>query len=42
MDLHGAPGAQVASNPDTGQYASTPGFFNQYNYGRALKFLGWM
>ena len=42
VDLHGAPGAQVANNPDTGQYAPTPGFFTQYNYGRAKKFLSWM
>ncbi|RAL66804.1 hypothetical protein DID88_007587 [Monilinia fructigena] len=24
IDMHGAPGAQVASNPDSGQYASAP------------------
>lgn len=39
LDLHGAPGAQVASNADTGQYASTPGFYVDYQYERGLKFL---
>ena len=39
LDLHGAPGAQVATNADTGQYASTPGFYVDYQYERALKFL---
>lgn len=42
IDLHGAPGAQVADNPDTGQYAPTPGFYADYQYSRALSFLSWM
>ncbi|KAI9924927.1 hypothetical protein MW887_006333 [Aspergillus wentii] len=42
MDLHGAPGAQTAKNPFTGQYADTPGFYQDYQYERALKFLEWM
>ncbi|KAI9729166.1 MAG: hypothetical protein M1834_007073 [Cirrosporium novae-zelandiae] len=42
IDLHGAPGAQVATNADTGQYASTAGFYVDYQYERALKFLEWM
>jgi len=42
IDLHGAPGAQVAQNSDTGQYASTPGFYVDYQYDRATAFLKWM
>ena len=42
IDLHGAPGAQTAENAFTGQYASEPGFYNDYNYERALKWLEWM
>ncbi|QGA15346.1 hypothetical protein EYB26_003003 [Talaromyces marneffei] len=42
IDLHGAPGAQVAHNADTGQYAPTPGFYVDYQFERALKFLEWM
>jgi aryl-phospho-beta-D-glucosidase BglC (GH1 family) len=42
MDLHGAPGAQTASNAFTGQLASEPGFYQDYQYERALKFLEWM
>ncbi|KAJ1557696.1 hypothetical protein HK405_015385 [Cladochytrium tenue] len=42
IDLHGAPGAQVEENADTGQYAPTPGFFVSYQYDRALQFLAWM
>ncbi|KAJ5791904.1 CAZyme family GH5 [Penicillium psychrosexuale] len=42
IDLHGAPGAQEAENAFTGQYASEPGFYTDYNYERALKWLEWM
>ncbi|KAB8299057.1 hypothetical protein EYC80_001182 [Monilinia laxa] len=42
IDMHGAPGAQVASNPDSGQYASTPGFYVDYQYERGQKFLSWL
>ncbi|KAL3472807.1 glycoside hydrolase superfamily [Aspergillus californicus] len=42
VDLHGAPGAQEAHQPFTGQYASTPGFYQDYQYERALNFLEWM
>ncbi|TQB67875.1 hypothetical protein MPDQ_004425 [Monascus purpureus] len=42
VDLHGAPGAQVAMNPDTGQYAPSPGFYNAYQYDRAETFLAWL
>ncbi|CAL5875247.1 uncharacterized protein PFLUO_LOCUS9551 [Penicillium psychrofluorescens] len=42
MDLHGAPGAQVSENAFTGQLVETPGFYNTYNYQRALRFLEWM
>ncbi|KAJ3299654.1 hypothetical protein HK104_007873 [Borealophlyctis nickersoniae] len=34
--LHGAPGGQV-NNAFTGQCNPNPGFYNSYNYGRALK-----
>lgn len=39
LGMHGAPGAQVAQNAFTGQYASTPGFYVDYQYERALQFL---
>lgn len=39
LDLHGAPGAQEANQPFTGQYASSVGFYNDYQYGRTYKFL---
>ncbi|KAF2807744.1 glycoside hydrolase [Mytilinidion resinicola] len=39
LDLHAAPGAQVAQQPFTGQYASTPGFYQDYQYDRAYQFL---
>ncbi|KAL4884221.1 glycoside hydrolase superfamily, partial [Aspergillus karnatakaensis] len=42
MDLHGAPGAQEPEQPFTGQYAPTPGFYQDYQYERALQFLEWM
>jgi len=42
LELHGAPGAQKAQEPFTGQYAPTAGFYNNYNYGRATQFLSWM
>ncbi|KAL4979632.1 glucan endo-1,6-beta-glucosidase B [Aspergillus desertorum] len=45
LDLHGAPGppgAQEPEQPFTGQYASTPGFYQSYQYDRALEFLEWM
>jgi len=42
IDLHGAPGAQVADNPDTGQFAPTPGFYVDWEYTRALTFLSYI
>ncbi|KAB8272545.1 putative glucan endo-1,6-beta-glucosidase B [Aspergillus minisclerotigenes] len=42
IDLHGAPGAQVAKNAFTGQFADTPGFYVDFQYQRALEFLEWM
>ncbi|KAH7037723.1 glycoside hydrolase superfamily [Microdochium trichocladiopsis] len=42
LELHGAPGAQKAQEAFTGQYAPTPGFYNDYNYGRATQFLSWL
>ncbi|TVY37118.1 Glucan endo-1,6-beta-glucosidase [Lachnellula subtilissima] len=42
IDLHGAPGAQVSQNSDTGQYASSPGFYADYQYDRATSFLSWL
>lgn len=42
LDLHGAPGAQVAQNPFTGQNAPSPGFFQDYQYKRATDFLSWL
>lgn len=42
IDLHGAPGAQTPDNPFTGQYTSDPGFYQEDQYERALKFLEWI
>ncbi|KAH6984851.1 glycoside hydrolase superfamily [Ilyonectria sp. MPI-CAGE-AT-0026] len=42
LDLHGAPGAQQTRQPFTGQYADTVGFYNDYNYGRAIEWLEWI
>lgn len=42
MDLHGLPAAQTPNNAFTGQMASTPGFYEQKQYERALQWLEWM
>ncbi|RDW75419.1 putative endo-beta-1,6-glucanase-1 [Coleophoma cylindrospora] len=42
LDLHGAPGAQIADNPDTGQYVQTPGFYVADQYDRAVSFMSWL
>ncbi|KAL9578986.1 MAG: hypothetical protein Q9203_006893, partial [Teloschistes exilis] len=42
IGIHGAPGAQIAKNADTGQVAPSPGFYVDYQYERAYKFLEWM
>ncbi|RDW92243.1 putative endo-beta-1,6-glucanase-2 [Coleophoma crateriformis] len=42
IDLHGAPAAQIPTNPDTGQYAPTGGFYVDYQYNRATTFLSWL
>jgi len=42
LDLHGAPGAQVAQNPFTGQYAPTAGFYVDYQFDRAVQFMSWI
>ncbi|OJJ50597.1 hypothetical protein ASPZODRAFT_56556 [Penicilliopsis zonata CBS 506.65] len=39
LDLHGATGAQVTENPDTGRYVPKVEFYNEYQYERALLFL---
>lgn len=41
MDLHGAPGGQQ-QDVFTGQNPNPAGFFNDYNFGRAEKWLTWM
>lgn len=41
IDLHGAPGGQQ-QNVFTGQNPSSAGFFNDYNFDRACKWLSWM
>lgn len=41
IDLHGAPGGQQ-EDAFTGQLNKPAGFFNDYNYGRAEKWLTWM
>jgi glucan endo-1,6-beta-glucosidase len=40
--MHGAPGAQVAKNSFTGQFAPSPGFYNDYQYGRGVQFVEWL
>ncbi|KAJ5084889.1 glucan endo-1,6-beta-glucosidase B [Penicillium alfredii] len=42
MDLHGAPEAQTPNNAFTGQNNPNPGFYQEDQYERALKFLEWM
>ncbi|KAL3424066.1 endo-beta-1,6-glucanase [Phlyctema vagabunda] len=42
IDMHGAPGAQIAQNPFTGQYAPSAGFYVDYQYKRATTFLSWI
>ncbi|TVY62811.1 putative glucan endo-1,6-beta-glucosidase B, partial [Lachnellula suecica] len=42
LDLHGAPGAQVSSQPFTGQIVGTARFYKQHNYDRAIKFFAWL
>lgn len=39
--LHGAPGAQ-ATDAFTGQLNNDPGFYSDYNYDRAYKWLEWI
>lgn len=41
VELHGAPGAQ-ATDAFTGQLNPNPGFFDDYNYSRACKWLEWI
>ncbi|RGP67348.1 hypothetical protein FSPOR_6108 [Fusarium sporotrichioides] len=41
IDLHGAPGGQQ-EDVFTGQNNKPAGFFNDYNFGRAEKWLAWM
>ncbi|KFY16069.1 hypothetical protein V492_01586 [Pseudogymnoascus sp. VKM F-4246] len=42
MDLHAAPGAQQPHNAFTGQDAPVAGFYVDYQFERALKFVEWM
>ncbi|KAH7324264.1 glycoside hydrolase superfamily [Stachybotrys elegans] len=42
LDLHGGPGAQEPWQPFTGQIVEWVGFYNDYNYGRAVEWLSWM
>lgn len=42
IDMHGAPGAQVPTNSDTGQYASSAGFYESWQYDRGTQFLSWL
>ncbi|KAI9839553.1 MAG: hypothetical protein M1819_002179 [Sarea resinae] len=39
LGLHGSPGSQEPEQPFTGQYASSPEFYSDYNYGRAYEWL---
>lgn len=40
--MHGAPGSQVAQNPDAGQYAPTAGFYETWQFDRGVTFLSWL
>ena len=42
IDMHGAPGAQVKENSFTGQYASSSGFYVNWQFDRGVKFLTWL
>lgn len=42
IDLHGLPGAQTPNNSFTGQYVTNASFYQDYQYDRAVDFLGWM
>jgi len=42
IDLHGAPGAQQKHQPFTGQYSPNAGFYVDWQYERAYKWLEWM
>lgn len=42
IDLHGAPGAQVANNSFTGIIANQPGFYVDWQFSRALDFLSYL
>ncbi|KAL8420042.1 hypothetical protein RB594_002989 [Gaeumannomyces avenae] len=42
LELHGAPGAQAAKEPFTGQLAPTAGFYQDYQYDRAIRFMAWL
>lgn len=42
MDLHGAPYSQKPNDAFTGQCSPSAGFFQQSQYDRAAKFMGWM
>ncbi|TVY84263.1 Glucan endo-1,6-beta-glucosidase B [Lachnellula suecica] len=42
IDLHGAPGAQVPRDADTGQAAPSAGFYQDYQFDRATTFLNWL
>ncbi|KAJ5418597.1 uncharacterized protein N7487_002147 [Penicillium crustosum] len=42
IDLHGLPGAQTPNNSFTGQYIANASFYQDYQYDRAVDFLGWM
>ncbi|KLU89352.1 hypothetical protein, variant [Magnaporthiopsis poae ATCC 64411] len=42
LELHGAPGAQKAREAFTGQLAPTAGFYQDFQYDRAIKFVAWL
>lgn len=42
LELHGAPGAQKAREAFTGQLAPTAGFYQDYQYDRAIRFVAWL
>ncbi|KAL8370381.1 hypothetical protein RB595_000653 [Gaeumannomyces hyphopodioides] len=42
LELHGAPGAQAPGESFTGQLAPTAGFYQDYQYDRAIRFMAWL
>lgn len=42
LELHGAPGSQAVNQSFTGQKTPNPGFYQNGQYDRAIKFVAWL